>query len=134
MSVKDTFLKITGFLGFFNFVLYIANIGNLLSISSIITTFVSLGAIAVAVSLIPLIHASDTMRWFMSTAIVVALLYSISFSFLTWNITIGLGLVTNITNLFNSNPNQIGFLPWIFFQFIGFIVLLAGIYGLGSGD
>jgi hypothetical protein len=135
MAAKDIFLKVLAFLGFINFVLYLADVSNLLDIGSIITTFVSLGLIVVAISILPFVNSgSSSVKWFIITALVVAMLYSVQFDVMTWHVVIGLGLITNITNLFSSSPTNISFLPFLFFNFLGFIALVSGIIGLGSGE
>lgn len=135
MAAKDLFIKVVAFLGFINFILYLANISILMNIGSIITTFVSLGLIVVAISILPFVNSgSQSVKWFIITALVVAMLYSIQFDVMTWHVVIGLGLVTNITNLFSSSPTHISFLPFLFFNFLGFIALISGILGMGSGE
>lgn len=100
--------------------------------SSIIGIFLTLGVIAVGVSVIPTTSGGSTITWFLSTIIVLSILYSISFNVLTFNMTVGIGLVTKLTNMpqFSSDLNNIGFMPYLFFQVIGLIGLIGGIFAM----
>lgn len=132
--VAKAFISVLVVLVLFNAVFYIAGYNDdLLSFSSIIGIFLSLGVIAVVVSIIPTTSAGSTISWFLQTIMILSILYSISFSVLTYNLTIGVGLVTKLTNMFSGSVNDLSFIPYLFFHLLGIIGLLAGLLGAKEG-
>lgn len=106
----------------------------MLSVDSIISEAMALGVIAILISVIPTASTGHSVTWFMTIVLVVYMLYSLHFNLLGYDVGIGFGLVSNITALFSSNPNELAFLPYVFFNFIGFVALISGVYGLGSAE
>jgi hypothetical protein len=120
----------------FNVVFYILGISSyLLSWNVIFGLFTTLGIIAVVVSVLPVVDSESAAQWFVSVVFVVALMFSVQLNILTYSFPVGLGLATHVIEVFDSDPNTLAFLPWLFFTGIGLIGTLTGILTMaGSGD
>ena len=119
----------------FNFLFFITGLNtDILSASSIIGIMVSLAVIAVAVSLIPTTSASGSMNWLMGMVIAVSLFFSVSFTVFTYDITIGVGLATHITDMFPLDMESLMFMPWLFFTIIGILGTVSGIMAMSGGE
>lgn len=120
----------------FNMVFYLSGYSpSILNAGQLLGTFITIGLIAIGIALIPFTTSSSTVRWFMSIVIVISLIYSVSFNILTWNVTIGVGLSTNLANMFPSSTSSIAFMPWLFFTFLGLLGLVSGIVAISTvGD
>jgi hypothetical protein len=128
MVAEKVFVSCIIVLLLFNFIFYVSGYNpDLLSVGSIIGIFVTLGGIAVIVSFIPTVSAGGTVQWFATSLIMVGLFYSVSFQVLSYNVHIGLGLASNITNMFSADMGTIAFMPFLFFTAIGLIGIISGI-------
>lgn len=117
----------TMFLGFNEF---------LLTSSSIISVIITVGLVAVGISLLPLTSGGSTARWLLSLILMVSLLFSVSFDIVTWHVQIGIGLCTNIMNLIpdGSNPTVPQFFLWICLLFVGILGVISAITSTASSD
>jgi hypothetical protein len=104
-----------------------------LSASSIIGIFITLGIIVVLISIVPTLGVAPAIKWFMSSIIFISIFYSVTVNLLTYNLTIGIGLATNIISMFSGDPNSLSFLPWIFFTSLGLFGVICGMFSISSG-
>jgi hypothetical protein len=107
---------------------------DLLSVGTLIGVFITIGTVAVIMSVIPLLSAGGTVSWFGSSLIMLSLFYSVGFDVLGYHLQIGVGLASNMTNMFNSDLNSITFLPYFFFLALGVVGTLAGIVMMSGGS
>ena len=135
MVALKIFLSCTITLILFNMIFFLSGVTpTLLTWETVFGALITLGVIAVVVSVIPIADSETTMRWFMSSVFMVCMFYSVNVSVLTYNLTVGIGLVTRLTSLFSNNINSIGFIPYLFFTFIGLAGVITGIVAVGSSD
>lgn len=128
MVAQKIFISCMVTLVLFNFVFYVSGLNaDLLSAGSLIGFFLTLGAIAVVVSVIPLLNGGSVLQWFSSSLIMIGLFYSVNLSVLTYNVPIGIGLASNITNMFSSDMTALSFMPFLFFTAVGLIGIISGI-------
>ncbi len=135
MGSSTTFLSCMGVLVFFNLVSFILGVTpTFLDIASLLITFVSLGIIIVVTSQIPFLNSgSGSVRWFLTTIIIICILFSISFNVIGYTLTVGIGLCTSLMGLGVADINNIMCLPYYFFLTIGIIALISGIMAMNSG-
>lgn len=131
MAGGKTFTACMGFLVFCNVISFLIGRSPLLNVSVLITTLVSIAAIAILIGKIPLTGDADsTTKWFVTSVIILAILFNISFDInllvYTWPVSIGIGLASNMISLFSSNPSDVGYLGYLFFWFIGIIGFISG--------
>lgn len=135
MAATKIFLSCLTTLILFNALFFITGYNtSIISYESILGVFLTLGGIAILISLIPTTSASGTIKWFMAIIIMTSIMYSITFTVLTYNLTVGIGLASNLTNMFSGDLNSLSFMPWLFFMVIGLIGLISGIMATSGGD
>lgn len=135
MGTQKIFISSILTLAVFNIAFYIVGLNEtLFSYGSIIGYFITLGVIAVGISIIPTTSAGSTITWLMRVVIVVSIIYSISFNVLTYTISVGMGLCTQLTNMFSSDINNITFIGWVFFTIIGLVGTISGIVSMSGGS
>jgi len=104
---------------------------------AVIGLVITLGIIAVLISLIPLTSGSSAVKWFISTILVTCLLFSYSFTLdlivFKRDVNVGIGLCGNLMGLFSSSVENITFMPYLFFLSIGLLGLISGVITLGGG-
>ncbi len=134
MGAQSIFIKILAVLITFNFLFYLVGWNSgFLDVAGIIGIFVGLGVITVIIAIIPFTYASTSIKWLMSTIVVVSIIYRFDFDILTYHLSYGIGLASSLSAMFNSNPNVLGFMPYLFFTFLGLIGLITGIVAMGGG-
>lgn len=135
MAGQKIFISCLVTLILFNILFFVTGLNSeLFTYDKVLATFVTLGIIAVVISALPIIDSESTMRWFVSIVIICSIMYSITFNVLGYNITIGVGLASNLTNMFVANINNISFLPWLFFTSISLLGIISGIMAMSGGD
>jgi hypothetical protein len=135
MTTMKIFVTCLIILFLFNLGFYILGVSTyLLSWSVIFGLFTTLGIIAVAISVLPIVDSESAVQWFVSIVFVVALLYSVNLNILTYNFPVGIGLATHVIEVFDSDPEALSFLPWLFFNGVGLIGVLSGILTMVGGD
>lgn len=105
-----------------------------LDLYSLVGTFITISVIIAVLALLPTISAGDPVSRFAYPAIIMGLLFSVSFPFGVYEIPIGLGWGSNLMALFPADindPNSIGF---IFFTFLTAIALITGMMMATEGD
>jgi hypothetical protein len=133
MASAKLFLSCLVALVFFNIVFFIMGLyGTLFSSSTVIGMIIALGLIAVGASVVPTVSVSGAITWFMAIVMTMSILYSFSFQVLSYPISYGLGLCSNLANMFSGDLSSIGFLPWLFFNSIGLIGLVSGVLAIGG--
>ena len=134
MGTQKIFLSSVVTLLFFNIAFYIIGLNEtLLSAGSIIGYFITLSVIAVIISIIPTTSAGSTITWLMRVVIIVSIIYSVSFNVLTYSLSVGVGLCTQLTNMFSSSVNSLEFIGWLFFTIIGIVGTISGIIAMSGG-
>jgi hypothetical protein len=119
-----------------NFVVYFVSTGGeqVLTLSDlIIKNFITLGLIAILASVIPLTEGGTSIRWFVGTLTILVMLFKIDLTVLTYNVSVGVGLASNIINIF-SDTSGLNLLPYVFFIFIGLLATISGIVLTSGGD
>jgi len=133
MASSKIFLGCLVTLILFNMIFFIAGLyGTLFTSSNVIGMIIALGLIAVGASVVPTVNVTGAIKWFMALTIVMSLLYSYQFSVLSYPISYGLGLCTNLTNLYSGDLSTIGFMPWLFFNGVGLVGLISGVMTIGG--
>lgn len=135
MGAQKIFIICLFIFVFFNVIFYMAKLNTfMLSASSIIGIFITLGGIAVILSIIPTTNAAPALKWFMSIILVVSIFYSITIpgGLMGPTITIGIGIATNIISMFSSDTNSFSFLPWIFFTILSLLGVVCGMLSISS--
>jgi len=133
MASAKLFLSCLVALVFFNIVFFIMGLyGTLFSSSTVIGMIIALGLIAVGASVVPTVSVSGSIKWFMAIVMVMSILYSFSFTVLSYPISYGLGLCSNLANMYSGDLSTIGFLPWLFFNSVGLIGLVSGVMAIGG--
>lgn len=118
-----------------NIVFYTAGIfTDLLTAGGIIGAIISAGLIVVALSMIPTTSGAPALKWLISSMLFIGLFYQISFPILTYNISIGFGLCSNIIDFFAPYTDGLGLLPWLFYFFLGIIGVISGLMMGQGGD
>lgn len=134
MVAEKVFVSCLIALVLFNFVFYVSGLNpDLLSVGSLIGIFITIGGIAVVVSVIPFLNTGGSVSWFGNSLIMLGLFYSVGFDVLSYHVQIGIGLASNLTNMFNSDLNSITFMPYLFFLALGVVGTLAGIIMMSGG-
>ena len=138
MAGQKIFLGCLITLILFNLLFYITGYNDsYLSSSSIIGLFVTLGLVAVAISVLPIIDSESTAKWFLSVVIMASILFqfTVTIPVVEWEMPpIGIGLATNLSGMFSSDINSLSFMPFIFFTMIGLIGLISGIISMSGGE
>ncbi len=139
MVAQKIFVSCLIALVLFNFIFYVSGLNpDLLSAESLIGIFIALALIAVIASIIPTVSAGGTVSWFLWTAIMAGLFYSVSFDIqlgiFSRHIIIGFGLASHLTEMFVGDINNVSFIPWLFFTTIGLIGVISGIVMAGGGN
>ena len=164
MAIEKMFFSCLIILILFNFLLFVIPGGNsdLLSVSSIIGIFTGAAVIVALASFVPTTEAGSGFRWVLNIVIALCLFYNVDFTIGgtsyngtllpgrpsnltpiglptvttggTWNIKFGVGLATNITKIFSSDPNTLAFIPWLFFTFVGLMGAICAILMMAGGD
>jgi hypothetical protein len=119
-----------------NFVVYFVSTGGeqVLTLGDlIIKNFITLGLIAILASVIPLTEGGTSIRWFVGTLTILVMLFKIDLTVLTYNVSVGVGLASNIINIF-SDTSGLNLLPYVFFIFIGLLATISGIVLTSGGD
>lgn len=120
---------------FFNLVFYVTGYNaTLVNASTIISELVSVGVIAILISLIPTTSASGAVTYLLSGVVMLTILYSFNFSILTYNIQIGVGLVSNLSSMFPGDPSSLSFLPFLFFNMLGLLGVVSGMIVLAGAN
>lgn len=118
---------------FFNLLFWILGLNyEFITITSIISIFLVLGGIAIVVAIIPTTNAGGAVLWLMSMVIMAGLFYKVQVGILQYNIQVGIGLSTNLANMFSTNINELAFLPYIFFQLLGLGGVISGMVLVAS--
>jgi hypothetical protein len=134
MASSKIFLGALVTLILFNMVFFIAGLyGTLFTSSNVIGMVIALGLITVGASIVPTVNVTGAIKWFMALTIVMSLLYSFQFTVLSYPISYGLGLCSNLSNLYSGDLSTIGFLPWLFFNSVGLVGLISGVMTIGGG-
>ncbi len=139
MGSSGTFLKVMGTLAFFNLIFYLTGLmTSFIDVSGLIATFLLLGVVIVIVSFIPTTSAGGSIRWFLSAIIITSIIFKIG-PYTILEIPrveipqIGIGLCTNIMDIFGLDFNSFNFIPYLGFLFLGMIGLISGIMAMNSG-
>ena len=140
MGVKKIFISILATLIFFNIIFYVISLsGFLFYESDIVSVFLTLGVIAIGVSIAPIVDSEGPIVWFMSIIVICSILYQIKLTIPVIHVNlppIGVGLVTRLTNLpvCSSDINSIWFMPFIFFHTLGLMGVISGILSISGGS
>jgi hypothetical protein len=115
-----------------NIVVYLTTTnGTLLSSDLIVRNFITLGLVAILASVIPLTEGGTSIRWFVGALAILTLLFRITVTISGYDLTVGIGLATNIIGLFSDSG--LGLLPYLFFWFIGILATISGIIFTSGG-
>jgi hypothetical protein len=119
----------------FNVVFYLTtNSGQLVPTELIIGNLITLGLIAVVASVVPFTGGETALRWFFSTIMMLCIVFRLDLQILTYTLSIGIGLGSNMINLFAGDITGLGLLPFLFFTFISLIATISGIMLTAGGD
>ena len=107
---------------------------NYLSFNNIISTFITIALIVVILAMIPFTQGGFILKWIAGIVVIISILFSINIGGIL-GINLGLGLASNLMNLFPSNPNEPMFIGYLFFLMLGVIALVDGTLTVsGSGE
>jgi len=135
MGSSKVFLSCLMTLILFNFVFYlITTSGQLVPVDIIIGNLITLGLITVVASVIPFTGGETAMRWFFSTIMMLCIIFRLDITILTYNVSVGIGLGSNMINLFAGDIAGLGLLPFLFFTFISLIATISGIMLTAGSD
>src|SRR4030042_5769580 len=135
MVAQKIFLSCLTTLILFNLLFFLTGYNtSFLSYDSVTGIFITLGIIAVIVSALPLVDSESTMKWFLHTIIICSILYSFSFKILGYPINVGIGLASNLSNMFSSDIATLSFMPWLFFTFLGLLGVICGVISTSGGE
>lgn len=135
MVAQKIFISCMATLIIFNLLFFLTGYNtSWIAWDSVTGVFITLGIIAVIVSALPLIDSESTMKWFMHTIIICSIMYSFSFTILGYPINVGIGLASNLANMFSSDINTIAFMPWLFFTFTGLLGVICGVISVSGGE
>lgn len=138
MATSKIFLSCIVILMLFNVVFYlITTNGELVPTKDMISEFIGIGIIAVVASIIPFTGGATTVKWFLSTLVVLGIVFrqeiQVTIAGEVYSFSVGVGLGSNMTNLF-KDTSGIGLLPFLFFTFISLIATITGIMMTMGGD
>lgn len=135
MGAQKIFVSCLITLVLFNILFYLTGYNvSMMDTGTIISMFVTAGLLAATIAMIPTTSGGGTLTWFISTLMMLALLYAIDVPIFTYTLRIGVGLVSNLTGMFSGDVNSLSFLPFMFFNAIGLIGILSGVMMMNSGD
>ena len=135
MGSSKVFLSCLTVLILFNFVFYlVTSSGQLVPVDIIIGNLITLGLITVVASVIPFTGGETAMKWFFSTIMMLCIIFRLDITILTYNVSVGLGLGSNMINLFAGDISGLGLLPFLFFTFISLIATISGIMLTAGSD
>jgi hypothetical protein len=136
MGSAKVFLSCLVVLILFNVIFYlITTNGQLVLTNSIFSSLITLGLIAVVASVVPFTGGETALRWFFSTLLMVGIVFGTDVTVLGYTFPIGIGLGSNMINLFSADVSGLGMLPFLFFTFISLIATISGIMlTAGGGD
>jgi hypothetical protein len=95
--------------------------------------FITLGLIAMLAAGIPFTEGGTAIRWFVGTLTILVMLFRIDLTILSRNVSVGIGLASNIINIF-SDTSGLNLLPYVFFIFLGLLAMISGIVLTSGGD
>lgn len=122
-------------LALFNILFFLAGYNaNLFSVSTIISILLTLGIGAVVLSSIPTASNGGAVQWILSALLFISLFYQVDFTIMGRPYSVGIGLVTNLTNHFSASPTELSFMPFLFFHVLGFVGVITGIMSASGGD
>ena len=136
MGSQKIFLSSLAILIVFNVLFYVSGYNDkILSAMHVISILLSLGLIAIGISVLPFAGGEVTITWFVKVVILISILYQIDFKMMGFKFPIGIGLVSNLTIMFSESIEELSFMPWIFFNIVGIVGLISGIISMsGSGE
>jgi hypothetical protein len=135
MGASKVFLSCLTVLILFNVVFYLITTSEqLIPTELIIGNLITLGLIAVVASVVPFTGGETALRWFFSTIMMLCIVFRLDLQILTYTLSIGIGLGSNMINLFAGDITGLGLLPFLFFTFISLIATISGIMLTAGGD
>lgn len=119
---------------FFNLIAYIIGLSGIfltpIGIIGLVLTVVAIGILA---SLIPLVNGTS-FTWVLTLVMMIALLFSVNIPFGVWTLPVGLGLCSNLMNMFPVDLTNPLFAGYLFFLTIGSLGIIGAISATSSGS